>query len=102
MSIILDAIRVVPVGTTALFSFATFFVLFLYNRSIQLGEMVLLFIAGFFITIFYSYIAHYPINALLHALVFSALFLVTYTIHQKTVRQKLHGHMYSFNSKNNS
>ncbi|HRN96075.1 MAG TPA: hypothetical protein PLD54_01375 [Candidatus Levybacteria bacterium] len=84
VSIMLDALRVIPVGTTAIFSFAVFFVLFLYNRSIKLGEMILLFVAGFLTTLVYSYIAQYPINLVLHFLVFAALFVVAYTVHQKT------------------
>jgi hypothetical protein len=96
MSIILDAVRVVPIGTTALFSFATFFMLFLYNRSIELGEMFLLFIAGFFITLFYGYVAEYPINGLLHFLVFATLLLVAYTVQQKTIRKKMHASYIQF------
>lgn len=96
MSSILDIVRVVPVGSTAIFSFTIFFVLFLYNRSIHLGEMALLFIAGFFITIFYSYVTQYPINAILHILVFATLFLVTYLLHQKNMRKKMHASYIQF------
>jgi hypothetical protein len=99
ISSILDAIRVVPVGTTALFSFTIFFILFLYNRTIQLGEMALLFVAGFFITLGYSYIADYPINALLHILVFLTLFCISYLLHQKKLRQKMHATYIQFQFK---
>lgn len=79
----LDSLRVVPIGITPLFSFGLFFVLFLYNRSLHLGQLLLVFITCFFATIGYSYVAHYPINIVQHSLVFAALFMVAYTVHRK-------------------
>lgn len=79
----LDVLRVVTIGITPLFSFGLFFVLFLYNRSLNLGQFLLIFIACFFATLLYSYVAKYPINLVLHAFVFTSLFVVAYTIHRK-------------------
>jgi hypothetical protein len=45
--------------------------------------MFLLFVAAFFATLVYGYVAQYPINPVLHMLVFSSLFIVAYTVHQK-------------------
>ena len=93
MSFILDSLRVIPVGTTAIFSFAVFFVLFLYNRSIELGEMIILFIAGFMATLVYCYVAKYPINLFFHTFIFLLLFGVSYLVHQK--KQKRKSNMYN-------
>lgn len=79
----LDSLRVVSVGITPLFSFGLFFILFLYNRSLHLGELALLLVACFAATLLYSSVAHYPINLVLHVLVFTALFVVVYTVQQK-------------------
>lgn len=92
MSFMLDSLRVIPVGTTAIFSFAVFFVLFLYNRSIELGEMIILFIAGFLATLVYCYVAKYPINIFFHTLVFASLFVVSYIVHQKKHRRRSNGY----------
>jgi hypothetical protein len=80
---IIDSLRVVPLGTTALFSFGLFFILFLYNRSLQLSEIMLLLIACFGATFIYSIVAHYPLNIVLHLLVFSLLFVVVYKVRRK-------------------
>ncbi len=79
----LDSLRVIPLGITPLFSFGLFFILFLYNRSLHLGQVLLVFTACFFATLGYSYVAQYPINMILHSLVFTALFMVAYTVHRK-------------------
>lgn len=79
----LDSLRVIPLGTTPLFSFGLFFVLFLYNRALHLGEVMLLLAVCFAATVLYSMVAHYPIHWWLHVLVFVSLFVVVYKVHQK-------------------
>lgn len=81
-SFVLDTLRVIPLGTTSLFVFALFFFLFLYNRALHLGEIMLVLLAAFVATIIYSTIANYPFNMFLHILVFSLLFVVVYKVQQ--------------------
>lgn len=80
---LLDNLRLVPVGLTPLILFGLFFILFLYTRKIDVRQILIIFITCFFATIFYSYVANYPINLLFHLIVFSALFMVAFITHRK-------------------
>ncbi len=84
---ILDSLRVVSVGITPLFSFTLFFVLFLYTRKLDLRQTILVITACFFATLVYSHVTHYPINLLLHFVVFFALFVIAYIVHRKRSKE---------------